>query len=178
MSTRSMICKETQEGKYEGIYCHSDGYLTYNGAMLLDYYNSKERVDELLSIGDISCLLPKIKPNPLEEHSFDNRQEDVCVAYGRDRGEIGTEAKEVSLEDINNPASWIEYCYVFGLDNKWKFFECDSNKKIELKSLQEGLDEEYKRLGFPRPEGIYGFYSPSEIKQYQELQKQKEAEAE
>lgn len=38
MSTRSFICVEQDDGSYKGVYCHSDGYLTYNGAMLLDHY--------------------------------------------------------------------------------------------------------------------------------------------
>ena len=41
MSTRSFICVEQDDGSYKGVYCHSDGYLTYNGAMLLDHYNSQ-----------------------------------------------------------------------------------------------------------------------------------------
>lgn len=44
MSTRSLICKEQQDGTYYGIYCHSDGYLTYNGAMLLDHYSTPKGV--------------------------------------------------------------------------------------------------------------------------------------
>ena len=61
MSTRSFICKEQTDGSYYGIYCHSDGYLTYNGAMLLDHYSDAQKVDELLSFGDMSILREKIK---------------------------------------------------------------------------------------------------------------------
>ena len=35
MSTRSFICVEQDDGSYKGVYCHSDGYLTYNGAIIL-----------------------------------------------------------------------------------------------------------------------------------------------
>lgn len=35
MSTRSFIAKQTGEDEYLTVYCHSDGYLTYNGALLL-----------------------------------------------------------------------------------------------------------------------------------------------
>ena len=52
MSTRSYIAKQIGDNKYRTIYCHSDGYLTYNGAMLLDHYNSPEKLDELLRLGD------------------------------------------------------------------------------------------------------------------------------
>ncbi len=177
MSTRSYICKENQDGTYTGIYCHSDGYLTYNGAMLLDYYQDREKVEKLISLGDMSILNEKIEPDPDKEHSFDfdKRQEDVCVFYGRDRGEKGTEPKIVDLKDIDGPDSWIEYCYIYGLDNKWRYFECGLLESEGIKDLQDGLEKEYLKLGFPRPEGVYGFYSEAEIK---ELQKKNSAKSE
>ena len=86
MSTRSYIAKQIGDNKYRTIYCHSDGYLTYNGAMLLDHYNSPEKLDELLRLGDLSCLGVNINPDPSRPHSFDHkkRQDGVTVAYGRD----------------------------------------------------------------------------------------------
>ena len=94
MSTRSLIAKKISEDKYLTIYCHSDGYLTYNGALLLDHYNSTEQVDKLLALGDISYLAERLEPDPSSPHSFDydKRQEGVTLASGRDRGEKGTEA--------------------------------------------------------------------------------------
>ena len=114
MSTRSFICVEQDDGSYKGVYCHSDGYLTYNGAMLLDHYNSREKASEIIALGDLSLLCEKLYPDPERPHSFDydSRQEDVTVAYGRDRGEKGTEAREITLEDAKE--SWCEYMYVFG----------------------------------------------------------------
>ena len=37
MSTRSYIAKQIGDNQFHTIYCHSDGYLTHNGAMLLDH---------------------------------------------------------------------------------------------------------------------------------------------
>ena len=89
MSTRSLICIQRGKNKYEAIYCHSDGYLTYNGQMLNDHYNDREKVEKLIKLGNISCLNEKIDPDPTRPHSFDysERQDDVTVAYHRDRGE-------------------------------------------------------------------------------------------
>ena len=39
MSTRSYICMEVGDNRYKTIYCHFDGYLDYNGKMLLEYYD-------------------------------------------------------------------------------------------------------------------------------------------
>ena len=141
MSTRSYICRENEDGTITGSYCHCDGYLTYNGAMLLDHYSTKERVDKLLSFGNMSCLNEIIEPDPSKPHTFDDRQPNVTVFYGRDRGEKGQEAQTVKLEDLDDPSSWIEYCYVFGKDGKWRYFEC-GHLKDGLKDLQQGLDEE------------------------------------
>jgi len=163
LSTRSYICKENQDGTYTGIYCHSDGYLTYNGAMLIDHYKDREKVEKLISLGDMSILKPNIEPDPNKEHTFDNRQEEVCVFYGRDRDEEGIEPQIVNLQNFNGPDSMIEYCYVYGLDDKWKYFECGITNKVELKDVEEAINKEYKRLGFPRPENTYGFYFPDEI---------------
>lgn len=173
MSTRSYICIENTDHTYTGIYCHSDGYLTYNGAMLLDHYSSRDKVIKLLSLGDISILKSKIEPDVNKVHSFDERQEDVCVFYGRDRGETGTEAKQVDLKELDSPYSWIEYCYIYTLDNKWKYFECGSLEQ-GLKFLEEGLDSEYRKLGFKRPKDVYGFYTSSDIEYYKSLQNDNE----
>lgn len=108
MSTRSFISVEQDDGSYKGVYCHSDGYLTYNGAMLLDHYNSREKADALIALGDLSLLCEKLYPDPDKPHGFDydKRQPDVTVAYARDRGEKNTEARIVTPESALD--SWGE----------------------------------------------------------------------
>lgn len=174
MSTRSYICIEKDDGKYSGVYCHHDGYLTYNGAMLIDHYNNRQRVEKLISQGDLSALDERIDPDPRIPHSFDNRQEGVTVFYGRDRGEKGVEARDVKLEEIDSPDSWIEYCYVYGKDDKWRYFECGKLEETGLVDLEPALEAEYSSLGIERPEGFYGFLSQKDI----DLIKEKEAGAE
>ena len=56
MSTRSYICAKQPDGTYKGVYCHYDGYLEYNGAMLLDFYPTKEDADKILQLGSLSTL--------------------------------------------------------------------------------------------------------------------------
>lgn len=166
MSTRSYIAKKIGEDKYLTIYCHSDGYLTYNGAMLLDHYNTPERVDALLSLGDISTLQEKLEPDPNLPHSFDykERQEGVTVAYGRDRGDTETEARVFSLAQLNNESNWTEYVYVFDENNKWKYFKTGQAEN-GLHDVHDDLEKEYQQYGMMRPEGYYGFLD-NEIVQY------------
>ena len=53
MSTRSYICMEVGDDQYKTIYCHSDGYLSHNGALLLKYYSDRETVERLLERGGL-----------------------------------------------------------------------------------------------------------------------------
>lgn len=162
MSTRSYIVRENSDGTYTGIYCHCDRYPTYNGAMLLDHYATRDRVDRLLSFGHLSILGEKIEPDPSLPHSFDDRQEGVCVFYGRDRGEEHQHVLKVDLKEIDKSESWVDYCYVFGKDGTWRYFKCGELDK-GLQGLQKGLDEEFHHMGFPRPKGYYGIYTEDDI---------------
>ena len=139
MSTRSNIAIQLEDDKFKVIYCHSDGYLTYNGAMLLKHYNTRDKIEELIKLGDLSCLAPQINPDPNKPHSFEykNRQDDVCVAYGRDRNEENTQARILSKDEMFCN-SWIEYFYVFTLDDKWKYYDYNFER---LKDVKEDLAE-------------------------------------
>lgn len=137
MSTRSYICKELPNGKYKTIYCHSDGYLDHNGVILNEIFNTEEKVDKLLDLGDLSILGVKTEPDKNMEHSFDHRQRNVCVAYARDRGETDVEAKELTLKEMFNN-TWIEYFYVFTKENKWIYsdaFFFDGTDSLSEESL-------------------------------------------
>lgn len=91
MATRSTIHK--YDGKtLTSIYCHWDGYPSNNGKILLEHYKEENKIDELLSLGDLSILGEKVSTT--KPHTFDNPQNDVCVFYGRDRGETGTVPKK------------------------------------------------------------------------------------
>ena len=83
MSTRSYICVKQDDGSYKGVYCHWDGYLTYNGAMLLDHYNNRERADALIALGDLSLLCEKLYPDPDKPHGFDYDR--VCPRPRREK---------------------------------------------------------------------------------------------
>ena len=157
MSTRSTIGIEIKKGEYKYIYCHSDGYLTYNGAMLVDHYKDREKLEKLIALGDISLLERKVNPDPTRPHSFDYdlRQDDVVVAYGRDRGETNIDARVGSLEDMCQ--GWIEYAYVFTLDNKWKYVDTYWTKR-ELKDVKKDVESEWIKQGLKhRPKNFYGF---------------------
>lgn len=172
---------ETDDGKYKGIYCHSDGYLTYNGAILIDHYGVREKVEQLIALGNLSSLGEKIDPNPDFPHSFDyrERQIGVCVAYGRDRGESGQEAKVIPLKRIANDP-WIQFTYIYTKEGKWKYFEGSNyNTDMKLRDVKEDIDTMFKGFGIERPKNLYGFYDDEAIrilKSEQKKNKTKQAE--
>lgn len=61
MGTRSRIAARNAEGTFTSIYVHWDGYPSHHGPILLGYYNSEEKVRELLALGDMSSLNWDIK---------------------------------------------------------------------------------------------------------------------
>lgn len=113
MGTRSNIMVETKEGKIAVIYCHWDGYISHNGVILQEHYNSYEKAMKLIKLGDLSVLYPKCtKP---AGHSFDNQVDGYTVAYGRDRGEKDCAAHYYNsiTEAFSDKTSWSEYAYLF-----------------------------------------------------------------
>lgn len=86
MSTHCLIFRKNDDKSYDCIYCHADGYYEHTGYILNKYYNTKKKVDDLIALGDLSSIDRKLTPTT-DWHSFDRREPEVCVAYGRDRHE-------------------------------------------------------------------------------------------
>lgn len=122
MGTRSNIARKNADGTITAIYCHWDGYPSWNGHLLENYYKVPLKLDTLLSLGDVSSLGSMIG----EEHPFDNPNpygSDAYKAheeqfkgwtkfYGRDRGE-----KNIDARTYATVKEWIsqgeEYNYLF-----------------------------------------------------------------
>lgn len=87
MATRSRIRMVLPTGEAKSIYCHWDGFPSHQAPILKEHYNTTEKVRELMALGAISYLAPKVKPDEGVAHSFDKPAKDVVVAYHRDRGD-------------------------------------------------------------------------------------------
>lgn len=94
MGTRSAIGIKLADGSVKAVYCHWDGYPSYNGKILWDHYSDEEKVMQLIKLGDLSSLGPNIGT----KHAFDARPEGECTFYARDRGETGVGAKKFKDE--------------------------------------------------------------------------------
>ena len=103
MATRSTNALEFADGTVQQIYCHNDGYLSYNGRILQEHYMDPFKVRDLIDLGSISSLSPTLEG---------------VVAYGRDRGETDTEAgRFTDFQDYKVNGQWEEYNYILRLVN-------------------------------------------------------------
>ena len=55
MGTRSRIGIQLKDDSILSVYCHYDGYPAFNGRVLREFYNTKEKVSQLINGGDMSC---------------------------------------------------------------------------------------------------------------------------
>lgn len=58
MATRCIICRKVSPTLVRGIYCHFDGYPDGVGACLSRHYKNADKIDALISRGDIESLGP------------------------------------------------------------------------------------------------------------------------
>ena len=56
MGTRSRIGIALGPDQIVSVYCHYDGYIQHNGRKLVENYNTKELVEDLINGGDMSSL--------------------------------------------------------------------------------------------------------------------------
>jgi hypothetical protein len=148
MGTRSMIGVLNEDGTATAIYCHWDGYPSNNGQILLDHYSQADDTKRaaLLSLGDLSSLNPEIG----EAHDFNARsyadsdpRAAWCVAYGRDRGETGIEARTFALADWPSYADGCgaEYVYLWR-DGAWYVAGVRMRTTFDWRPLAEVLGAE------------------------------------
>jgi hypothetical protein len=108
--------------KVKSVYCHWDGYLEHNGAILQEHYDST-KANNLVALGDLSSLRPEIGEKhafsklevPMDGEAYDKLYGNMTTFYGRDRGEENTEWKvahtfEEFLEQVHNCSG--EYYYI------------------------------------------------------------------
>lgn len=126
MSTRSMIGRLNPDGSVDGIYCHWDGYPEHNGKILIAHYNTPERVEELLDLGNLSALGAEIG----EQQDFNDPKDGWCLAYGRDRGEDGQDARHfTNVYEFMTTRFGVDYIYLY-TEGKWRCYA--GRKEIEI----------------------------------------------
>ena len=116
MATRGRIGLELANGSILSIYSHYDNYPEFVGLKLVEHFNTKEKVQELVDLGDISCIwtnlgfnqetLPETGPLP-----YSSRGEDCPPQVSDDL--------DYFLKLTNECGG--EYAYVFA-NGEWKCY--------------------------------------------------------
>lgn len=138
MSTRGLIGIKEKNG-WKVIYNHFDSYPEYLGRTLKRYYDTREKAEALIRLGNLSSVGKEIG----KKHNFDTADNDYpnwTLAYGRDRGESNQEAKTVKdLKAVYCTAIDMgsEYVYLFN-NGKWRAYE--------VNEVLEPISEKRKRV--------------------------------
>lgn len=128
MGTRSIIGKRDGD-TVKVIYCHWDGYPSGVGATLLEHYQDPEKIDRLLSLGDISGL-------------GSDTEAGSTVAYHRDRGEA---QEDTSAEVLSWPINAGEVCarkdgaYMYLWDEGWKIAKRWTGDNTEWAPVEDAI---------------------------------------
>ena len=160
MATRSTIGIVRGYHDTTRIYCHWDGYLEHNGAILQKYYNTADKVEELLKLGNLSSLGPKPEP----QESFDSRDYERCKPYTL-RGEPWEQCPADQREEFNytfyaDEGLWtVEYATSSEPGESAKSLCFDTLYKNDTEYLIDALaalpEESWKRMA-PKDENDWG----------------------
>lgn len=135
MATNSTIIGLCSDKIIRAIKIHWDGYLEYTGKVLYTHYQTQNKINDLIKLGDLSIIDKLVKPPNDCIHTFDNPLKNVTIAYHRDRHDPWKTVKPIKFKstfDIgleikkaqnNSMVSIINY-YTYIWDGKiWLFLE-------------------------------------------------------
>ena len=115
MATRSRIGIELSDGSILSVYCHWDGYPEFNGVKLVEHFNSRDAVTELIDGGDISALWTNAGWN-------NETLPETGPLYFSSRGENCPPRLDADLCDYLLAVNAEEYHYLFR-SGKWVCYE-------------------------------------------------------
>jgi hypothetical protein len=157
--------------KVKSVYCHWDGYLSNNGRLLQEHYDSA-KANQLVAMGDMSSLgrvigeahpfspvvsdteefkaLPEAEQERIKAETTAlyeaAREAGYCTFYNRDRGETGTEFQVAhTFEEFFKQADGCgaEYYYIMK-DGVWYVGDTYDHSPLSkrLTALTEALEKE------------------------------------
>ena len=123
MSTRSIIGIINDDNSVNSVYCHYDGYPMYTGYFLKRFFDTTEKVNNLISGGDISQLASKSNWENVQYPMINNKQVLKTLYY------------------IDRPKSEISF-------EKWEYVKPQKHKDL-LEFFKRDDGDEYKYLFLP-----------------------------
>jgi hypothetical protein len=146
VGTNSVIFYEKSSNEFHGISCHFDGYLSGVGATLYKHYQNQEKIEKLISLGDISSLDKECETAPrYEMMGYDNNAEQrhlgYTFAYHRDWGrKLDPTIIVNGLDELTKNF----HAYVWRKD-KWFTYNYEEKKWHTLKDELIALAKENER---------------------------------
>jgi hypothetical protein len=146
MATRSRIGIELPDHTVVSVYCHWDGYVSHNGKILVEHYQNREDVEELIDGGSMSHLrtrgtwdhslpLRDEKGNYIHDAAgylkYENDREPQPLYY-TERGEELEIAHTSFDEFVSGNLCGEEYAYLYNLDDNWKCYKNNYKGPVEL----------------------------------------------
>lgn len=95
MSTHSHIAVRNSDKTVTWIYCHCDGYPSYNGYLLQNHYNTEEKARALVALGWLSSLGAKM------QGEYNGKGIDNTVGYVMQPAEAAKTENSLLLEEWN-----------------------------------------------------------------------------
>jgi hypothetical protein len=113
MSTRGRLGIQLSDDSILSIYNHFDSYPDFLGVKLVEHFNTKEKVQELVDLGDISCIWTNL--------GFNNETlpETGPLPYSA-RGDVTEPRLDVNLNEYLENGE--EYAYVF-MNQEWVCYD-------------------------------------------------------
>ena len=158
MGTRSRIGIELPDHSVVSVYCHYDGYVEGNGRELVEHFNTKEKVQELINGGDMSSLYTthmwesaplkqiimkkdddgkeyrevKYMTDDKNQWIYSPVKESPAPLYYSERGEDAP-PKMTTFDEFLSGDCGEEYAYMYDLNGTWKAYKlpCYDSKVVE-----------------------------------------------
>jgi hypothetical protein len=130
MATRAIVGMKLGSICYLSVYTHSDGYPSHHLPILVEHYNTADKVKELLSNGAISILAERCdgaagihdiygkELDSYTKHTFNTPVKSQTVYYGRDRLDVTKGVSEPEKHTTLGRFNDEDYGYLFK-DSAW-----------------------------------------------------------
>jgi len=129
MSTRGRLGIELTDGSVLSIYCHYDNYPEFNYVKLVEHFNTCEKVEALVDLGDISALWTNVGWNN------ETLLETGPLPYSS-RGEDCPPRLDADLCEYLLPDGSEEYAYVF-TNGEWVCYDMHQFEDDKLPEIVE-----------------------------------------
>ena len=142
MGTRSRIGYELPDHSVVSVYCHWDGYVEHNGRILVEHYQDREAVKELIDGGSMSSLRTtqtwesEIMKDDDNNYILDENGQtqythtrDAQPQYHTERGEELNVEHTSFDEFVSGDLGGEEYAYLYDLNGNWKAYKIGWGKE-------------------------------------------------